>query len=509
MKMQKNQSKKFNGMNQLINIPSTCDAPEARNVTTRRKVVFIKKFTLRAAGASMAAIVLLAVRPLAAQTAPDSERLQKLERAVEQLQKRNAELEQEISSLKKQTSFVPLLSPGGKTKTLVTSDGKTYVEKAVVEEEKKPVYVVPGGQEIKLVLGGFIQANFEDGDVSAFEGRFGLTALKDRFRLRRARINLTGDFAENFDFKIEGDFENSDGISSGRTAFEATDIFANWHQFPEAQIKVGQWKAPFGLEQLTPDTKLFFIERSLPTGALTPERQIGAQIWGKPFTDIWPEQKDLLTYYAGIFNGNGRNTTVNDNNNFMYVGRLELMPLHGTLFGQETSLKLGADVLNGRDDKGTNISQTLNLLVNKDGSLSPFVLPGADERTAWSVDAWFNFGPFDLIGEYFQEDVDGRTVNGVAPGFADFDPSGWYVQGSYFLIPKKLQAAVRWEELDPAQVTNDGIRSITGGLNYYIHGDAIKLMVNYIHTWSDFRQAPPGLGDDQFDEVIGRVQVMF
>ncbi len=471
--------------------------------------MFIKKFVLRAAGGSLAAIILLAVQPLAAQTTSDSERLQKLERAVEQLQKRNAELEQEISSLKKQTSFAPLLSPGGKTKTLVTSDGKTYVEKAVVEEEKKPVYVVPGGPEIKLVLGGFIQANFEDGDVSAFEGRFGLTALKDRFRLRRARINLTGDFAENFDFKIEGDFENSDGISSGRTAFEATDIFVNWHQFPEAQIKVGQWKAPFGLEQLTPDTKLFFIERSLPTGALTPERQIGAQIWGKPFTDIWPEQKDLLTYYAGIFNGNGRNTTVNDNNNFMYVGRLELMPLHGTLFGQETSLKLGADVLNSRDDKGTNISQTLNLLVNTDGSLSPFTLPGADERTAWSVDAWFNFGPFDLIGEYLSEDVDGRTVNGVKPGFADFDPSGWYVQGSYFLIPKKLQAAVRWEELDPAQVTNDGIRSITGGLNYYIHGDAIKLMVNYIHTWSDFRQAHPGLGDDQFDEVIGRVQVMF
>ena len=56
--------------------------------------------------------------------------------------------------------------------------------------------------------------NFEDGEVSAFEGRFGQTALKDRFRLRRARINLTGDFAENFDFKVEGEFENSDGINS-------------------------------------------------------------------------------------------------------------------------------------------------------------------------------------------------------------------------------------------------------------------------------------------------------
>ncbi len=468
--------------------------------------MLIKKFVLRAAGGSLAAIVLLAAPRLGAQTPSESERLQKLERAVEQLQERNAELEREVKSLKKQTAEFPA---GAKMKTKVFFDGKSYVEKAVVEEEKLPVYVQQRGPELKLVLGGYIQANFEGIDVSPFEGRFGSTALKERFRLRRARINLTGDFAEQFDFKIEGDFENSDGISSSRTAFSGTDIFVNWHQFPEAQIKVGQWKAPFGLEQLTPDQYLIIIERSLPTGAITPERQIGVQVWGKPFTNVWPDEKDLLTYYAGIFNGNGRNTTINDNNNFMYVGRLELQPFKGKLLGQDSSLKLGADVLNSRDDKGTNISQTLNLLVNADGSLSPYVLPGAAERTAWSVDAWFKLGPFDLIGEYLEEYVDGRTVNGVAPGFVDFTTNGFYVQGSYFLIPKKLQAAVQWQDLNPGQKGSDGIHSITGGLNYYIHGDDIKLMVNYIHTWSDFREANPDLGRAQFNEVIGRVQVMF
>jgi len=466
-----------------------------------------KRIILRAASASLAAIISLAAQPLGAQTSSESERLQKLERAVEQLQKRNAELEQEVSSLKKQTASAAEV--GAKMKTKVFYDGKSYVEKAVVEEEKLPVYVQQRGPELKLVLGGFIQMNFEDGDVSAFEGRFGQTALKDRFRLRRARINLTGDFAEQFDFKIEGDFENSDGISSSRTAFEGTDIFVNWHQFPEAQIKVGQWKAPFGLEQLTPDTSLYIIERSLPTGAITPERQIGVQLWGKPFASVWPDEKDLLTYYAGIFNGNGRNTTVNDNNNFMYVGRLESTLFKSKMWGQDSYLKLGADVLNSRDDKGTNISQTLNLLVNDDGSLSPFVLPGADERTAWSVDAWLKLGPFDLIGEYLEEYVNGRIVNGVPPGFADFTTNGYYITAGYFLIPKKLQAAVQWQDLNPGQKGSDGIHSITGGLNYYIHGDDLKLMVNYIHAWSDFREANPQFGEDQFDEVIGRVQVMF
>jgi phosphate-selective porin OprO/OprP len=455
-------------------------------------------------------LLLLVIQPLRAQTTggnSESERLQKLERAVEELQKRNAELEREVSSLKKRGTSAVEPSAGGKRKTVVTYDGKTYIEKSV--EEKPGIFVTPRGSEFKLVLGGFIQINLEDGDVSAFEGRWGSNAIKDRFRIRRARINLTGDFAENFDFKIEGDFGQGDGLNSNRTAFSATDVFVNWHQFPEVQIKVGQWKAPFGLEQLTPDTSLFLIERSLPTGAITPDRQIGAQLWGKPFTNIWPPQKDLLTYYAGIFNGNGRNVSVNDNNNFMYVGRLELMPFKGKIFGQDASLKLGGDVLNSRDDKGTNISQTLNLLVNSDGSLSPFVLPGADERTAWGVDAALKLGPFDLIGEYLEEYVDGRTVNGVAPGFADFTTSGFYVTAGYFLIPKKLQAVLRWEDLNPGQKGNDGIRSITGGLNYYIHSDDIKLMANYIHTWSDFREAHPQLGDDQFDEVIVRLQLMF
>ncbi|TMP89998.1 MAG: hypothetical protein E6L07_15220, partial [Verrucomicrobia bacterium] len=125
--------------------------------------MFIKKFVLRAAaGGSLAAVVLMTAPRLGAQTSSESKRIQELERAV-------AELKQEVNRLKKQAAS----APEGKMKTKVTYDGKSYVEKAVVEEEKPPVFVVPRGSEIKLVLGGFIQINFEDGDVSAFEGRFG------------------------------------------------------------------------------------------------------------------------------------------------------------------------------------------------------------------------------------------------------------------------------------------------------------------------------------------------
>ena len=152
-------------------------------------------------------------RAAAAQSASESDRLEKLERAVEQLQKRNAELEAEVSSLKtKQTAVVP----EGKMKTKIISEGKTYVEKVV--EEKLPFYVQQRGPELKLVLGGFIQVNFEDGDVFALKD----SLVRPRSKTVSAApgtVNLTGDFAEQFDFKMEGDFGQSDGTQDNRTAF--------------------------------------------------------------------------------------------------------------------------------------------------------------------------------------------------------------------------------------------------------------------------------------------------
>lgn len=450
----------------------------------------------------------------------DNERLKKLEKAVRQLQQRNTDLENQVQQLKGKGQFAPMLP--GEAAPVAGSDNKT-----IFTAPPPPlVNVHPGGPETKLTLGGYIQANFEDGDVSAFEGRFGETALKDRFRLRRARINLTGDFADQFDFKIEGDFEQSDSAitaiksinpvtgvatttsNSSRTEFSGTDIFINWHAVPEANIKVGQYKAPFGLEQLTPDTLIYTIERSLPTGAITPERQIGAMVWGKPLTNSAPEYKDWITYYAGVFNGNGRNFNNNDNNEFMYVARLELQPWKGTIMGQDSSFKLSGDYFYSRDDAGTNISPALNLRVDPDGSLTSYVLTSADERNAFSFDAWLKLGPFDLIGEYLEEHVDGREVNGVVP-FANFTTNGFYITGGYFIVPKKLQAVVKWEAFNPGQLGDDGIHSITAGLNYYIHSDNIKLMADYVHTWSDYREVNPIYGDDTFDELLLRMQVIF
>src|SRR4051794_13183559 len=72
-----------------------------------------------------------------AQTATESERLGKLERAVEQLQKRNAELESEVRTLKGRSGAVADVDAQGNKKPQVSYDGKTYVEKNAPAVEKK------------------------------------------------------------------------------------------------------------------------------------------------------------------------------------------------------------------------------------------------------------------------------------------------------------------------------------------------------------------------------------
>ena len=447
----------------------------------------------------------------------DAERLEKLERAVELLQKRNAELEQEVRGLKQQPS-APAAAVAESTPKPV-EDGKAVVEKPAPKEEKPKVYVTAGASEFKLTLGGFIQAQFEAGDVFAFEGRFGVGSgeIKDRFRLRRARIGVTGEYKDLFDFKLEGEFTQTDvgltvrdesgrtlGSNATRTAFGATDLFANWRTFDELNVKLGQFKAPFGREQVTSDTKLFTTERSLVTSALTPERQIGLQIWGNPLAKIAPEQKELITYYAGVFNGNGRNITVNDNNEFMYAGRVEVEALKTKMLNQEMTVKLGANGVTSRDEDDTRISSVLR--ENDDGSLSSFDLPSRATREGYGFDAALHLGPFDLIGEYVSQRVRPR---GADPRFDAFTADGYYVQGSYFVLPRTLQLVTRWESFDPGQANNDDIASLVAGVNYYIKGDEIKLLANYVHTWSDFRDANPEFGKAGFDEVIVRLQVMF
>src|SRR5262249_3715686 len=112
--------------------------------------ILIRKFVLRAAGASLAAIALLTPQLLRAQSPSDTARIEKLERAVELLEKQNAELQAEISSLKKHDGRAHATVDEGKTKTQATYDGKTYVEKLIPDLGGPKWKLFPAITELEL-----------------------------------------------------------------------------------------------------------------------------------------------------------------------------------------------------------------------------------------------------------------------------------------------------------------------------------------------------------------------
>src|ERR1700720_1807186 len=157
-------------------------------------------------------MLVLAVRPLHADPSPDSERLEKLERAVEQLQERNTELEQEVKSLKKMSSFAPELGEEGKTRTKITSDGKTYVETSVPAEKTSADKWKLSTSITELELFGDVRLRYEyrggqtDDDSPRDKPGNGVAAGDDwqeRERERyRIRLGLRGTLLDDWFFGV-------------------------------------------------------------------------------------------------------------------------------------------------------------------------------------------------------------------------------------------------------------------------------------------------------------------
>jgi cell division protein FtsB len=178
--------------------------------------MLIHKFILRAAGASLSATVLLTTHPLRAQSS-DSARIEKLERAVEALQKRNADLEAEVNSLKKQRT--PLVTAEGPTRTEITYDGKTYVEKTVPLEKSAADKWKLSTSITELELYGDVRLRYDyragetksTGPVAApGAGVVGTNDWRERERERyRLRLGLRGTLLDDWFFGVRLETNNS------------------------------------------------------------------------------------------------------------------------------------------------------------------------------------------------------------------------------------------------------------------------------------------------------------
>jgi phosphate-selective porin OprO and OprP len=343
--------------------------------------------------------------------------------------------------------------------------------------------VKPGGKEPTLTIGGLLQAQADFGDQG--DSRF--TNNNDRFYLRRARLNASGKFLEEFDFRLELDLAGSLSNTSALRA-QMTDGFINWNRLPEANIRFGQFKTPFGFEQLFSDPRLLTLERSLVNDRLTLSRQIGVQVNGELL-------EKRLTYAVGAFNGNGVNNNFNDDDRFVGTARLGAIPWQGKLMGQSASWSVGGNVFSTKD---ANVPQAAEFGFDSTPSTPDRDNIFSGERLGWGLDTQLRAGRLEIWAEALQvewEPASGRPFDQV-------ESSGWYLQGGYFLIPDRLQAVLKAESFDPRRESpNDVTDTGTAGINWYFKSHDLKLMLNYLRVQVD------NLKDQ--DKILARFQVIF
>ncbi len=322
--------------------------------------------------------------------------------------------------------------------------------------------VRPAGREPTLSVGGLVQVQADFGDKG--DARF--TSGNDRFFLRRARLNLQGKFLEEFDFKVEGEFAGTLAEASGNRA-QLTDGYINWNRFDFANVKVGQFKSPFGFEQLYADPRLFIAERTLVNDRLTASRQIGVQVTG----DLFGQR---VSYATGLFNGTGVNLTSNDNDKFLWAGRVSAVAWQGTLGGQAARWSLGTDALASTDSGLTGQAAEFGFDAVPGGTKDNTF---AGRREAGGLDTQFHAGPFDLWVEYLRA----RFKPVVAIPSRSFDADGWYAQAGCFVVPKTLQAVVRYDTFDPNLLLPANSTSTwTFGGNWFLKSDDLKLQFDYL-----------------------------
>jgi phosphate-selective porin len=222
-----------------------------------------------------------------------------------------------------------------------------------------------------------------------------------------------------------------------------------------ASLRGGQFKIPFGLQELVPDWGQQFADRSIANSAFAPSRDVGAMLFGSA-------KAKKLGYSAGVFNGAGEARRQN-NRAVMWAVRLWADPVG------EYKLSEGAVEMPARSVLHLGVAARGGDLM-RGGRAG--VVQNADTQTAIGLElAWKRKAAF-LAGETFwqTDQVHNPTAGPTLHSF------GWHLQGSYMVIARRLELAGRFAVVDPDRnAKGDQATELRGGVNYYWKGHNLKL----------------------------------
>lgn len=318
--------------------------------------------------------------------------------------------------------------------------------------------------EMDLNVGGRVQVRYdaaqEDTDI------LGLATSREgdneTFDIRRARVNFEGHLTDELGYQFQ--FDVADDA-------EVRQAWVNYQPMDQFGIRGGQYKVPFGREELTSSGNLQFVDRSIVNHFFHPGYDIGLELHGKSL------EEGKFHYAVGAFNGEGSGED-NRDARFLYAARVGFDP-----FGYFKPS--GSDIKRSDDPKLAFAAQYLKASHE-----------GADQDT-WGLDFGYQQHGWSVEGGYYDTEWDSD-----AGPTGDFDADGWRLQAGYMVYQDMLEIAARyaevdadfpngfvegapgpWEELVAGGVVWDQVDALTLAFNIFFHGHASKLQFDY--TWLD------------------------
>jgi len=343
-----------------------------------------------------------------------------------------------------------------------------------------------GDKAFTLKIGGRAHLDWgvfdEDNDVKSSS----IGSIQNGVEFRRARLSIEGLLYDRFEFKAQYDFAGGDA--------DFKDVYMGVRDIPVVgNFRVGQFKEPFSLEELTSSNYITFMERSLPN-IFAPSRNVGLALYNTAFDK-------RMTWAVGAF------VDADDFGNSLGGGEYNIaLRLTGLPWYEEKGrrlLHLGTSY-----SYGNTVDDALRIRQRPEAHLAPqFVdtmnIP-ARNRNLVGVEAALVYDSLSVQGEYVHAFVDGKASADPDPQF-----SGFYAFASYFLTgehrpystssatfgrvrPKHnfldgkgglgaWEVAARYSYID---LNDEGIRGgelgdFTLGLNWYLNPN-YRVMFNYI-----------------------------
>lgn len=338
----------------------------------------------------------------------------------------------------------------------------------------------------------------------------------DTFQLRRARLYFMGHmFDPDFKYFIQLSAESGEEAANaaGVQLLDWNFQFTRWRWF---NIWAGQYKVLFNRSQINSTASMQFAERALVMDAFTASglnrRDMGITLMN--------DQDLPINYYFGIFNGQGPSVTGlgsfqsedvyggdnfrgrqyavganfrNNANELMYVARLQWNVMgnpgysEGDLgYSQTPQVSVGggysynpaintSSSYDPSDPANSNFSlqsdlTDLTIAKRQLGATGNGRLlgNGVMNLTTWALDANVKYRGWSLHGEYYYRNNTLRdlVIRNIPRQLGN--STGWYVQSGYYLIPKRLEVAVRYAYWDPdTKASADLIKQFDAALTYY------------------------------------------